>query len=256
MKTSNYILPNNMCSKHSIPPKYNLIEKCYRSKLGIIAYANYTSLASCQRLGIDKRGLAINWYPPEEQPVQSVQHSCEILKCAETESGLSLENDTRFDYYSLYGRPLPNINSTCVPGLGMFFLHTIQQNFTDSQRVCKNMSGVMADVTTEQRTEALAQLLTGLSVESAFVGLLRKNTSSFSGTDGLSLDCFTYRAWAPGHPRRDFNQFDCVLITKQRTWHATSCKKKYPALCELIPGGPYKRRSIFEYRRRSEHPGK
>ncbi|KAJ0178304.1 hypothetical protein K1T71_006127 [Dendrolimus kikuchii] len=58
-----------------------------------------------------------------------------------------------------------------------------EKNFTDSQRVCKNMSGVMADVTTEQRTESLAQLLTGLSVEAAFVGLLRKNTSSFSDTD-------------------------------------------------------------------------
>lgn len=97
------ILPNNRCLKNSIPPKYNLIEKCYRSKLGIIAYANYTSLASCHKLGIEKRGLAINWHPPGQK---AVQYSCEILKCAEAEGGLYLTNDTRFDYYSLYGKPL------------------------------------------------------------------------------------------------------------------------------------------------------
>lgn len=71
----------------------------------------------------------------------------------------------------------------------------------------------------------------------------------------MPLDCSTYRAWAPGHPRRNFSQFDCVLITRHRTWQSTACKKNYPVLCELFPGGPYKRKSIFSHRKRHEHPG-
>lgn len=33
-------------------------------------------------------------------------YTCEVLKCAEAEGGLSLKNDTRYDYYSIYGKPL------------------------------------------------------------------------------------------------------------------------------------------------------
>lgn len=68
---------------------------------------------------------------------------------------------------------------------------------------------------------------------------------------GDSLDCTTYRAWAPGHPRRYRDKFDCVVITRQRTWQSTPCKKKYPVLCELVPGGPYKRGSIFPSKKRN-----
>lgn len=87
---------------------------------------------------------------------------------------------------------LADINSTCVPGLGMFFLHTTKRNFTEAERVCKNMSGNLAEVTTEQRTEALAQLLAGVSAEAAFVGLRRKNSSSYCNIHGNTLESYPY----------------------------------------------------------------
>lgn len=101
------VLANLKCSS-DFPsvPKYHLIERCYRSKLGIAAKANFTTLASCQRLGIERKGLALNFSPVGFR--DGVEYSCEVLKCAEADGGLSLANDTAFDYYSLYGKPLRN----------------------------------------------------------------------------------------------------------------------------------------------------
>lgn len=62
---------------------------------------------------------------------------------------------------------------------------------------------------------------------------------------GDALDCSTYRAWAPGSPRRARKKFDCVVLTRTRTWVSTPCRKNYPMLCELVPGGPYQRGSLF-----------
>ncbi|KAM3959106.1 C-type lectin 6 [Aphomia sociella] len=235
------------CSSESPPtiPKYHLMEKCHRSKLGIAAKARYTSLISCQRLGIEKKALSLNFSPPEveETMKEPLEYTCEVLKCAEAAGGLSLTNDTRFDYYSLYAKPLPNVNSTCVPATGMFYLFTKKYNYTVGQHTCKNISGVLADVTSEQRTEALAQLLSGTKVDAALMVVLK----IFSFTCD-TLDCTTYRAWAPGHPRRYYDKFDCVVITRHKTWQSTSCKKQYPILCELVPSGPYKRGSIFASR--------
>ncbi|XP_073967699.1 uncharacterized protein [Choristoneura fumiferana] len=256
---------NVKCSSGSplIVPKYHLMEKCHRSKVGIMAKANYTSLTSCQRLGIEKKALAFNFVPLEAlkeidrerkknrgrdngtEPLEPLAYTCEVLKCAEVDGGLSLVNDSRYDYYSLYAKPFPHINATCIPATGMFFLTPHKLNYTQARAACRNMSGVLADVVSEARTEALAQLLTGASTEAAIVALRRSNGSSFFGANGDSLDCSTYRAWAPGHPRRARLKFDCVLVTGQKTWRSTPCNQRYPALCELNPGGPYKRGSIF-----------
>ncbi|XP_023941012.1 uncharacterized protein LOC112047933 [Bicyclus anynana] len=225
-------------------PKYNLIEKCHRSTLGIAAKANFTSLISCQRLGIEKKALALNFSP--EMALRSgepLEYTCEVLKCAEAEGGLSLTNDTRYDYYSIYGKPLPNVNSTCVPAAGMFFLLLKKRNFTQVQASCKEINGVLADVSSEQRTDALGQLLTSAGISAAYVGMWSKNDSVFYSNND-ALDCTTYRAWAPGFPRRSTNM-SCVVLTNSRMWKTVSCNVRYEALCELIPGGPYKRGSIF-----------
>ncbi|KAJ8729706.1 hypothetical protein PYW08_001287 [Mythimna loreyi] len=162
-------------------PKYHLIEKCYRSKLGMVSKANYKSLTSCQRLGIEKKGLAINYSPPEawSEGNETVGYTCEVLKCAESDGGLSMVDDSRYDYYSIYAKPIPHVNSSCVPALGMFFIITKKQNYTLGLRECKNLSSLPADVTSEQRTDALAQLLLGNSIEMAFVGMRSKNGSAF-----------------------------------------------------------------------------
>lgn len=102
-------LANLKCSNESPPtvPKYYLIEKCHRSTQGIAAKANYTSLTSCQRLGIEKKALALNFSPPEaREHGEHVEYTCEVLKCTEADGGLSLVNDTRYDFYSIYARPL------------------------------------------------------------------------------------------------------------------------------------------------------
>lgn len=68
----------------------------------------------------------------------------------------------------------------------MFFIFTKRMNYSNGLRECKNVSGIPADVTTEQRTEALAQLLAGASIETAFVGLKSKNGSVFVSSSGKS----------------------------------------------------------------------
>ncbi|XP_028027824.1 uncharacterized protein LOC114241233 isoform X2 [Bombyx mandarina] len=245
------LLANLQCSDEaSSVSRYHLTEKCHRSKLGIVAYANYTSLTSCQRLGLEKKGLAINFSPPEARKV-GMEHSCEVMNCAETDGGLSLKNDTRYDYYTLYARPVPDKNSTCVPTIGMFRLLPQKLNYTEAVEQCRNISGVLADITTDQRTDSLGQLLAGSGNEAAFVGLRRSNGSVFKNSRGTTLDCITYRAWAPGHPRRNSTKFECVLISRQKTWLSSACSKRYPALCELNPGGPYKKGSIFTSEKRN-----
>lgn len=102
---------NTRCSNQSPPniPKYHLMEKCHRSKLGIAAKANYTSLTSCFRLGIEKRALSLNFSPPDAVNLEgegTMEYTCEVLKCAEADGGLSLGNDTRYDYYSIYAKPI------------------------------------------------------------------------------------------------------------------------------------------------------
>ncbi|CAG4972783.1 unnamed protein product [Colias eurytheme] len=169
---------NNKCSVTQKIPKYHLIEKCHRSTLGVAARANYESLTSCFRLGIEKKALALN-FSPKHAWNSSLEYSCEVLKCAESEGGLSLSNDTRYDYYSIYAKPIPNVNTTCVPASGMFYLLDNQLNYTQAQNKCKNMSGVLADVTSEQRTDALAQVLINANLAAAYVGLTKNNGSSF-----------------------------------------------------------------------------
>ncbi|XP_047506737.1 LOW QUALITY PROTEIN: uncharacterized protein LOC125050783 [Pieris napi] len=236
---------NPRCSTATSVPKYHLIEPCHRSTLGIAARAKYSSLTSCKRLGIEKKALALNFSPTWNR--SEPEYPCEVLKCSEAEGGLSLNNDTRYDYYSIYltAKPIPNVNATCVPSIGMFYLLSRKLNYTNADDKCKNMSSTLADVNSEQRTDALAQFLTGAGVATAFVGLKKDHETRFIEVNGNGLDCTTYRAWAPGHPRRN-RYHNCILLTKQHTWRTTSCENKQQALCELIPHGPYKKGSIFK----------
>lgn len=100
--TLTQVLANEICSSETKAMKYHIIEKCHRSKLGTLVKAN-VSLVSCQKLGIEKKGLALNFSPPE---VGGAEYTCEVLKCAEADGGYSLVNDTKFDYYSIYGKPI------------------------------------------------------------------------------------------------------------------------------------------------------
>lgn len=102
---------NHRCSKDSLTPTYHLMEKCHRSKLSVLAKANYVSLGSCLKFALSRKGLALNFSPPEvltmlKEGESPPEFTCEVLKCSESENGLSLDDDTRYDYYSLYAKPL------------------------------------------------------------------------------------------------------------------------------------------------------
>nr|XP_032529576.1 uncharacterized protein LOC116779422 [Danaus plexippus plexippus] len=226
------------CISHEITvvPKYYLIEKCHRSKLGVASKANFSTLNSCRRLALEKKALALNFSPSGYGKIgrKPVEYTCEVLKCAESEGGLSLKNDTNYDYYSIYAKHLPNVNSCCVPLAGMFYLLSEKNNYTEAERRCRNMSSVLAGVFNQHRTDTLAQVLASSGVEAAYVGLGSSNGRVFRTTHALkridlryvhcltyskytcgqhlgdSLDCITYRAWAPGHPRKNLNM-SCVV---------------------------------------------
>jgi hypothetical protein len=78
---------------------------------------------------------------------------------------------------------LANVNSTCVPVIGMFQLLP-KLNFSQAAIECANMSGLLADVASEQRTDALALILAGASVDAALVGMRRTNRSAFHHVNG------------------------------------------------------------------------
>ncbi|CAH2211550.1 jg23261, partial [Pararge aegeria aegeria] len=61
----------------------------------------------------------------------------------------------------------------------MFILLPKRRNYTQAQGTCRNFSGVLADVTSEQRTDALSQLLATAGVGAAYVGMWSKNDSVF-----------------------------------------------------------------------------
>lgn len=90
---------------------------------------------------------------------------------------------------------LADINATCVPAIGMFLQLPTRMNYTMAERECRNRSSALADVSSEQRTDAVAQLLAGAGVEVAFAGMRRRNSSVFVGNNGnayLPTYLYTY----------------------------------------------------------------
>lgn len=149
----------------------------------------------------------------------------------------------------------------------MFYFISKRGNYSESVEVCRNKNGVLADVTSEYRTNALAKLLADLGAEEAYISLKRDISSDFITTNGKQiksrcfiyvfeyfliikcrvllqnyflfigdlLDCTSYRAWAPGHPKK-WGKTDCVTITRHQTWRSVSCEVRLAAICEIIPG--------------------
>ncbi|KPI98518.1 Lithostathine [Papilio xuthus] len=212
--------------------EYYLVKKCHRSKLGITSRANFAKLSSCKRFAREKRGLSFNFSP--QIGGVGLEYTCEVLQCAEISTGLSLTNDSRYDYYSLFGNLSLTVNSTCVPSLGLFYLISNKRTYSEAIDECRNKSSVLADITSEAKTNALAKLLADFGSEEAFINLKRDNSSDFIASNGDLLECTSYRAWAPGHPRKR-GKADCVTITRYRTWRSVSCEEQLEALCELIP---------------------
>lgn len=116
------------------PLQFHLVRQCQRAAADeALALENTSSLKECADLAHDMRGLALNYAPggpkrrlnafdqrsfgkqgDKEQRIRSRLSvfeqpgeffNCHVLKCPQNNTFSGMVNDSRFDYYSLYGRP-------------------------------------------------------------------------------------------------------------------------------------------------------
>lgn len=127
------------CPVENVSLQFHLVRECQRAATdAVLALENTSSLDDCMKLARDLRGLALNYAPggpnrhanhydqePKnkdgkgtanrrykdarrrlsvfEQPGEFF--NCHVLQCPQNKSFAGMVNDSRFDYYSLYGRP-------------------------------------------------------------------------------------------------------------------------------------------------------
>ncbi|KAJ9587877.1 hypothetical protein L9F63_018689 [Diploptera punctata] len=192
----------------------------------IIAKANLPTPARCALFTLQKQGLAFNFSPPG---LLNGGESCLVCECPELNTLTSLKKDWRYDYYSLYGYPLPSTNYTCVPKVGLIELN-------------RDKNSEMAHVVSETRTSYMSSLIKQLGhhhmIRKAYVGLHDiLHEGKFITTRGEPLTCFEYQAWGPSEPRDRLDEEDCAMLDDKKQWRVTRCSEKLPYLCELWAGG-------------------
>lgn len=165
------------------------------------------------------------------------------MACPELRNFSNIINDTRFDYYSLYSNPPPPINSTCIPTVGVFQYYNEFANYSTATQTCFKSNGSLPHILTEKRTNSLSnfiyqqQNITRLKI--AYVGLNETVRNKFRTSDDEPIECFLFRAWAPGHPMQR-KILRCVAITDEDSWQTFTCMKKLPFICEIHISGPPK----------------
>ncbi|SPP73747.1 uncharacterized protein LOC117578692 [Drosophila guanche] len=280
----------NCPTEAAIPLQFHLVRECQRASADdALALESTSSLEDCAKLARAVHGLALNYAPggptrsrnrfiqPNsgssarnkalrsqltvfEQPAEFF--NCHVLQCPQNNTFGGMVNDSRFDYYSLYGRPTTVRNYSCVPQVGLFLVYTNPSSYLNASLACSNSSefdGSLVHIASESRTRALSQWMldfnrktrTMLEAESmpdiflAYVGLSYNRTTSlslhdFRNAQHESLMCFLYRAWDVGHPGLGQQQANasCVALTPQGTWHAINCKRELPFICEIFTASP------------------
>ncbi|XP_069674130.1 uncharacterized protein [Periplaneta americana] len=212
-----------------------MVSTCSRSTLKEIGRANLTTPERCALFALQKRGLAFNFSPPG---LTNPKDACIVCDCPEFEAMTSLRKDWRYNYYSLYGNPLPSSNHSCVPRVGVFSLHDERLNFSQAVNACRASYSELAHVASEARTTALSSLVSERDHKMAYIGLEnRKTEGQFVTTKGEPLRCFEYIAWAPSQPRNSLPKEDCVALDNNKLWRVMKCSIQLPFLCELWPGG-------------------
>lgn len=123
--------------------------------------------------------------------------NCEVLSCPEYGNMSTLINDTRFDYYSLYGygkcllglgasgRHIDVIfvvsapqNTTCFPSTGLFMYYYDEwMNYTNAANTCADQKGHLALILSDVRTNFLSNLVQQQAVD--FI----KNSVTFRSSD-------------------------------------------------------------------------
>ncbi|KAH8309085.1 hypothetical protein KR059_005658 [Drosophila kikkawai] len=279
----------NCPTEKSHPLQFHLVRQCQRaSPDNALALESTSSLEECANLTRELRGLAFNYAPggPKRHnnlfdlkffrnETQKQKHmrsqltafeqpgeffNCHVLQCPQNHSFSGMINDSRFDYYSLYGRPTVVRNYTCLPEVGLFVVYTTPAAYLNASLTCSNsteFTGSLAHIASESRTSFLAQWLLQFNrkqlgrpesepnVFLAYVGLAYNRSTSLSPMDFRnfqqeSLQCFLYRAWDTGHPRLGWEQANasCVALTSQGTWQTLSCDRELPFICEIHTAKP------------------
>lgn len=225
------------------PSEFFAIRHCQRSKGTIIGLRNVSSLDRCAQFAREKKGMAFNFAKqergymnlfdtlkknetskiPKKVDLESFEQffNCEVIECPEYGNFSSIINDTRFDYFSLYGLPrktlpksfytctLSNIftafkNATCLPGVGMFILDDRPQNYSNAKKMCNTLGGSLSHILSETRTNSLSAFIRKNLNETigteAYVGLNETIKGKFNTSADEPISCFTYRAWAPEQP--------------------------------------------------------
>lgn len=110
-------------------PKYEFypLRHCQRSNGTVIAFKNVKNLEECANLARDRYGLAFNFKPNDRRDknlydiiknksevvlnknindASQESYNCQVLECPEYGNFSGMLNDTRYDYYSLYTKPI------------------------------------------------------------------------------------------------------------------------------------------------------
>lgn len=167
--------------------------------------------------------------------------NCELLACPEFSNFSHIINDTRFDYYSLYAIPLPPINSTCIPAVGVFQYYNEFANYSVATQRCFLGNGSLAHILSETRTNSLSNFIHQQQnitrVKVAYVGLNETIRNKFRTSANEPIECSLYRAWSPGHPMQK-NILRCIALTVEDSWQTFACSKRLPFICEIHVSGP------------------
>ncbi|KAH8261275.1 hypothetical protein KR044_006266 [Drosophila immigrans] len=274
--------------------QFHLVRECQRANTDdALALESTPTLEECMALARELRGLALNYAPIGQK--RRINHNnatvkeqdarrrlsvfeqpgeffnCHVLQCPQNTTFAGMLNDSRFDYYSLYGRPAGlksgNIwqtkhikhrsstalnNISCIPQVGLFVVYTRHSSYSNASVACSNaseFSGSLAHIASERRTAGLAKWLQDYNSQAAnsaiflaYVGLQYNRSISLRPMDYRnaqreSLLCFLYSAWHAGHPRLGASQANasCVALTPEATWQTTtSCDYELPFICEIF----------------------
>uniref|UniRef100_A0A182K5K3 adenylate cyclase n=1 Tax=Anopheles christyi TaxID=43041 RepID=A0A182K5K3_9DIPT len=251
------------------------LRHCQRSNRTVIGLLNAKTVRECADYARDKQGLAFNyarvkrnntnwfelvreqnkstaspWKPAPRGAVNSFGfedfYNCHVLDCPEYRNLSTIVNDTRFDYYTLYARLLPSGNVTCIPSIGMFLFEETSLNYSNAYNSCVSAGGSLAHIASDARTFHLSKYIaslpatnyTALNNTVYYVGLNDTEKNRFFTSANERLDCFNFRAWAPGHPARNRLPPSCAALTDEGSWKVFNCNRSLPYICELHTSGP------------------
>ncbi|XP_058056605.1 uncharacterized protein LOC131207983 [Anopheles bellator] len=254
-----------------ITHRFHLLRHCQRSDRNIVGLASTRTVRECADLARTTQGLAFNYAPTgrngsnwydvvnevtgnnstpapwkttttTSSPFADL-YNCQVLDCPEYRNLSTIVNDTRFDYYTLYGRVLPSTNATCVPSIGVFLFEDTKLNYSRAYNACQTFGGSLAHVASDMRTFHLSRIISDVargnesSATEYYVGLNESIYDRFYTSADERLECFTFRAWAPGHPARN-RVPGCVALTGEGSWKVFNCNRPLPYICELHTSGP------------------